>query len=214
MSNVIQNHLYVTGPVALVDDVTKRATGIRWRGRQGEPGTAERNDVEVVSETAESKMVRISFEVASDAPWDWFRAQVEQYHGQGVRFFLSWYDADNIHIDRETDRLYYSRFGEYYTELIPHRCGDREDFTTVFTSPEMGARFTDGPITLIFNKMIEMGDGANETLVDGKVVSVPATDEEIEYWAKIAAAREIATRAKTPPPEAAPAESPLRETEQ
>jgi hypothetical protein len=115
----------------------------------------------------ETATVGCMFETPSDPPWKWFKATVDEYHDQGVRFFLSWIDDDNIHrtgveLDGE---LIYTRFGEFYTDLIK---------PSIF-KPSEGYRGTDGPITLIFNRRTIDGDAVWEVMIpNGNIVT---TDE-------------------------------------
>lgn len=159
MSNCIKNELFIRGPIALVDE--NRSRIFSWKPAFVLP--PESVDIQVDPDR-DTKTVKCSFETPSDAPWDWFKATVAKYHDQGVRFFLSWIDDDNIHrSDLAPDGdLIYTRFGEYYTDLI-----SPSDFNS-----SAGYRATDGPITLIFNQRIIHGDPVDELLTEsGQIIT-------------------------------------------
>jgi hypothetical protein len=92
MSNCIQNDLYIRGPIAIVDEIQTKVLSLK-------PSfilPPEAEDIQADPE-GNTKTVKCSFETPSDPPWAWFNAAVNKYHDQGVRFFLSWCDADSIY---------------------------------------------------------------------------------------------------------------------
>ena len=92
MSNCIQNDLYIRGPIAIVDEIQTKVLSLK-------PSfilPPEAEDIQADPE-GNTKTVKCSFETPSDPPWAWFKAAVNKYHDHGVRFFLSWCDADSIY---------------------------------------------------------------------------------------------------------------------
>src|ERR1035441_1549666 len=120
MSNCIKNDLCIRGPIAPVDEI--RTEILSWRPAFVLPPESEDIQIDLDSDL---KTVRCSFETPSDAPWKWFKATVAKYHDQGVRFFLSWIDDDNLHpTDATCNDFVYTRFGEYYTRSEESRVGN------------------------------------------------------------------------------------------
>lgn len=159
MSKCIQNDLYIRGPIALVYEI--RDTVLSLKPAFVLPPESQEIQADPERDT---KTVKCSFETPSDPPWEWFKAVVNKYHGQGVRFFLSWCDADSIHRTAfdPCGELVYTRFGECYTDLISLSDFDSSD----------GYRATDGPITLIFNQRIIHGDPVDELLTEsGQIIT-------------------------------------------
>ena len=157
MSNCIKNDLCIRGPIAPVDEI--RTEILSWRPAFVLPPESEDIQIDLDSDL---KTVRCSFETPSDAPWKWFKATVAKYHDQGVRFFLSWIDDDNLHpTDATCNDFVYTRFGEYYTDLL----------SPSLFKPSEGYRGTDGPITLIFNRRTIDGDPVWEELGSNGIIT-------------------------------------------
>ena len=166
MSNIIQNHLYLKGPIAPVDEVVSSILSAYQDAERDGPTAV------TFALTDDVTTVECRFQSYADAPYEWLKKKVEEYHDAGVEFFLFWFDLDNINQnpdDFEVD-LTFQRFGEYYTVLIPHEEGDNINHTTFFNSPELGVRTTDGPLTLVFNRRRFLGDDANEFLNETGIV--------------------------------------------
>ena len=167
MSNCIQNHLYIQGPSAIVDEI--RTKVLSQRPTFILP--PESGDIQADLET-NTKTVRCSFETPADPPWEWFKMTVGVYHEQGVRFFLSWYDADNLHRNdfAPGGELVYTRFGEWCTGPL---------VSSDFSSSD-GYRATEGPISLIFNRRTDHGDSLDEVLTEsGQIITLDTTGDVI-----------------------------------
>ena len=171
MSNCISNCLYIRGSVAVVDEICTEV--LAFGPAFVLPPTAEDIDSEPINGT---KTACCWFESPSDAPWNWFKATVAKYHAHGVRFYLSWTDSDNLHQNdiAPDGELLYTRFGEYYTDLI-----SASDF-----GPQQGYRCSVGPINLVFNQRNADGDPVSEVMTEsGSVITINSEGDVISIVA-------------------------------
>src|SRR5215471_9342421 len=144
MSNRITNVMFIKGPSPVVDrfvaagikasrPVPAGASSRQWRIENWNTWWIDEAEVTIIESAHRSKLIRYSFECASDPAVGLYEAVVEQYHDLGLRLFVQWLDQYHCGILRESSEhplhpalepyegdIVYSRFGEVYTEMIEH----------------------------------------------------------------------------------------------